>query len=64
MEKCKHPSMALVSVGSSSEPNRKNNYRMYHCLLCDILLKVYYNDGHRLEEMPRGVGLISAILVI
>jgi len=61
MKKCNHPGMALARVGSSSGPNKKSNYRMYRCLLCDILLKVYYNDGYRLDEMPKGIGLVPAV---
>lgn len=60
-EKCNHPSYALASRGSSSEPNKENDFFLFDCLLCNTRLKWYYNQN-KIVELPKGIGLVTVML--
>jgi len=62
MSECKHPCYAWANRGSSSGPNEENNFYLYDCLECNTRFR-WYPKSNKIEEVPKGLGLIPAMII-
>jgi hypothetical protein len=60
-KECKHENGYMnVRVGTHSEPDKTENYSLYHCYQCDCLFRAY--DNGKIITFPPKTGLVTAVL--